>query len=209
MGSSLTRPERRRLAELEAAIERGLSTFVDVGRALLSIQREGLYRDTHGTWDAYCRERWGFGRTWAFRLVTGAGVAEDLEAARLPIGNLHESHARELAPLDPDGRREVWAAAAGGGDPTAERVRETREAYLTARALAALPADAQREVVEREERRVLAGAPREVGGEGRGERLAQIERLTARVRRLVLGLGPEAEGPLRWLDRFIEAVRAA
>lgn len=209
MGSTLTRPERRRLQELEAVIERGLSTFVDVGRALLAIQREGLYRDTHGTWDAYCRERWGFGRTWAFRLITGAEVAEDLEAARLPIGNLTESHTRELAPLDPDGRREVWAEAGADGDPTAERVRQAREEYLTARALAALPADAQRELIEAEERRVLAGAPREVGGEGRRERLAQIERLTARVRRLVAGLGPEAEGPLRWLDRFLETVRAA
>jgi len=58
----LSTSEERSLADLETIIERGLATFVEVGTALLDIRRDRLYRETHETFEAYCRERWGFGR---------------------------------------------------------------------------------------------------------------------------------------------------
>jgi len=50
----------RPLAECEAVIERGLATFVEVGAALLEIRGHRLYRETHATFEDYCRERWSF-----------------------------------------------------------------------------------------------------------------------------------------------------
>ena len=43
----LSVPERSRLAELEAVVEAGLQTFVDVGLALSEIRDGRLYRKTH------------------------------------------------------------------------------------------------------------------------------------------------------------------
>ena len=55
-----------------------------------------LYRDTHPTFEDYCRERWGMSRRYANRQIEAAGVAETLT----PIGAIpNEAQARELAPL--------------------------------------------------------------------------------------------------------------
>jgi len=58
------------LQEREEIIKRGRTTFLEVGRALLEIRNyrdEILYRDKYGTFEQYCRERWEFGRTYAYR----------------------------------------------------------------------------------------------------------------------------------------------
>ncbi len=60
---ALTSSEATRLAELEEQISSGLATFVAVGQALLEVRDRRLYRQTHATFEAYCRERWGIGRS--------------------------------------------------------------------------------------------------------------------------------------------------
>ena len=52
--------EAEKLARHEQVIERGLATFVEVGEALSEIRDARLYRESHTTFEAYCRERWGF-----------------------------------------------------------------------------------------------------------------------------------------------------
>lgn len=86
-----------RLAELEAVIAGGLQTFVDVGLALLEIRDSRLYRESHGTFDDYCRERWHISKTHANRQIEAAEVAGLLT----PIGVIptNEAQARELVPL--------------------------------------------------------------------------------------------------------------
>ena len=205
MTTQLSRPERSRLKELEAQIQAGIQIFFRVGKALLEIQATRLYRETHATWEAYCLDRWGIGKSQAYRLIQAAEVVEDLS----PIGGEppNERQARELVPLDADQRRRVWDEATAGGtqDTTATRLQE-----LTAKALASLPPEEQREAIELSELQILdrGREARQIGGGGARERLAQIERLTRRVRKLVGGLGPEAEGPLALLDRFMVAVAA-
>lgn len=54
-----------RLDELEAVIQRGFETFVEVGNALAEIRDNKLYRKWYGTFDEYCRERWGFKKGYA------------------------------------------------------------------------------------------------------------------------------------------------
>lgn len=97
----------RPLAELEAIIERGLSTFVEVGQALLEIRDSRIYRESHLTFQAYCEQRWGFSRFRAYRLMEAATIT-----AVLPIGHTpaNEAQARELTRLpEPEVVREVWA----------------------------------------------------------------------------------------------------
>jgi hypothetical protein len=118
--------ESDRLTSLEATIERGLTTFVDVGNALLEIRDSKLYRRTHDTFEAYCRERWQMSRVHAHRLIDAAEVVTNL----LPIGNIpSESVARPLASLKPVQQREVWTKAvktAPNGKVTAMHVAKVK-----------------------------------------------------------------------------------
>jgi DNA N-6-adenine-methyltransferase (Dam) len=117
--------EKTRLGELEAIVERGLASFVEVGNALLEIRDSQLYRESHSTFDSYCRERWGMERAHAYRQIQAAQVAQLVS----PIGDIPrtESQARELAPLldDPEMLRETWAEVVElHPAPTAADVRE-------------------------------------------------------------------------------------
>jgi hypothetical protein len=87
------------LAELEQVIERGLETFVEVGEALRRIRDERLYRESHKTFEAYCRERWGMSRQRAHQQIEAASIAGTLSTI-VDIPN--EAVARELAPLKDD-----------------------------------------------------------------------------------------------------------
>jgi N6-adenosine-specific RNA methylase IME4 len=121
-----------RLGELEATIAAGLATFLAVGQALLDIRTARLYRVAgYGDFDTYCRQRWGWDRTYAHRLQQAAQVA-----ALLPIGNTpaNEAQARELVPLlgAPDALTAVWAElrAAYGDTVTADVIRRAVRSWL-------------------------------------------------------------------------------
>lgn len=87
---------RSRLSKCEATIERGLSTFIDVGNAIREIRDERLYRDSYVTFEDYCRQRWEWGRSHAYRHIEAAETAEAVS----PMGDIgNERHARELSPL--------------------------------------------------------------------------------------------------------------
>jgi hypothetical protein len=125
-------PER--FDELERVIERGLGTFVEVGRALLEIQRRRLYRAAgYETFAEYVEKRWDLSSAHAYRQIEASKVVDILS----PIGEMplpaNEAQARELAPLvdDPDAVRAVWAETVQDGDGriTARLVRE----HVTAR----------------------------------------------------------------------------
>jgi phage N-6-adenine-methyltransferase len=120
-------PVPSRLGELEGVIERGLATFVDVGAALLEIRDSRLYRESHGTFEDYCRERWDFSRPRAYQLIQAAEVGTLVSTTvDTPISS--ERIARELAPLrdEPERLREAWETAVEqhGPAPTAKEVRE-------------------------------------------------------------------------------------
>jgi N6-adenosine-specific RNA methylase IME4 len=123
--SALEVAETTRLAELEAVVERGLATFVEVGRALLEIRDARLYRATHGTFNEYCRERWSFSRERGRQLIQAAQVVEALPTTvGIPA---NEAQARELAPLLPDETTlvETWRElkAEYGADLTASTIK--------------------------------------------------------------------------------------
>lgn len=128
LGQPLEIGEVSRLADLEAVIERGVQTFVEVGQALMEVRDARLYRLSHGTFEDYCRERWGWGRSHTYRLMDGAQVAHLVS----PTGDIerpNERQARELVPLmreAPEMVPEAWREAneRTGGHVTAVDVRE-------------------------------------------------------------------------------------
>lgn len=105
--NELTKIESSILAECEVVIERGLSSFIDVGNALLKIRDGNLYKADFATFEDYCRERWGMQRAHAYRLMDSAEVVKNLS----PIGDIipvNEAQARHLAQLDPEEQVEAW-----------------------------------------------------------------------------------------------------
>lgn len=106
---SLNMLEKSELAGYEAVIERGIGTFVEVGNALLSIRDKRLYRVEYGTFEDYCRERWGMGRTNADELIRASVVIENLTG--VPVIPNAVSQTRPLATLPPEQQREAWQRA--------------------------------------------------------------------------------------------------
>jgi len=66
----------QRLAELEKTIARGKKTFVEVGLALAEIRDLRLYRREYSGFEEYCREKWGWSRQHAYRLIEAAPIAK-------------------------------------------------------------------------------------------------------------------------------------
>lgn len=121
-------PVPSRLFELEDVIERGLATFVEVGQALIEIQTDRLYRETHDTFEFYCRDRWGFSRQTGYDLMQTARVVELVQEVGQDAPAPTRETARKLAPLrqEPEALREAWTTAVDkhGPTPTAAQVRE-------------------------------------------------------------------------------------
>lgn len=109
---SLNGNERAELIRHEEIIARARSAFMEAGKALTAIRDSRLYRETHATFEDYCRERWQFEKSQVYRLMDSAAVAANLAVEMSPIGEvlpINEAQARPLAKLDPEEQREVWA----------------------------------------------------------------------------------------------------
>lgn len=127
--------ERDLLAECERFIELGVRAFRLVGEALRTIRDSGkpsqrLYRETHQNFEDYCRDRWGLGKSQAYRLIDSSSVAATLETS--PIGGTFlasERQARELARLgdDKDKLTEVWQAVT---EDSAEQGKKITAAFI-------------------------------------------------------------------------------
>jgi hypothetical protein len=129
-------PATGRLAALEAVIERGLRTFIEVGEALLEIRDDRLYREQgFGTFEDYCRKRWDWGRNYVNKQIAAAEVVRNL-GTNVPKPQ-NEAQARELTRLSPDEQREV-AATIDFSNTSAAEIRG-KVAELTANGVAVEP----------------------------------------------------------------------
>jgi hypothetical protein len=114
VSDQLTIVEAGRLRALEAVVERGLQTFVEVGVALSEIRDRRLYRVTHATFQHYCRARWGFSRQRALQLIDAAEMTTTVVTAGLPAP-ANERQARVLVPAlraDEAAAIEAWRQCA-------------------------------------------------------------------------------------------------
>ena len=108
---ALSIAESKRLLELEKTIARGKKTFVEVGLALAEIRDLKLYKHEHNSFEVYCREKWGWTRQHAYRLIEAAPIAE----CNLQVTSLNQ--ARELAKAVPATRAGVVQTIVDAGKP--------------------------------------------------------------------------------------------
>ena len=95
---SLTIPEQSRLAPACEAyrIEVGhLTTFVDVGTALLEVRDSRLYRANYATFESYCADRWNMVASRARQLIAAANTVGNLSSVTT-VTPANERTAREL-----------------------------------------------------------------------------------------------------------------
>lgn len=121
--TALAPSEAAELAQHEAAIERGLQTFYEVGGALLAIREKRLYRASHASFEAYMRERWGMTKSRAIQLMGAAQVVENLGDTPIPA---NESQTRAMIGLSADEQRLAWQIVketAPAGNVTAAHVK--------------------------------------------------------------------------------------
>lgn len=127
------------LFELEAIIERGVQTFVEVGLALMEVRDRRLYREAgYATFEKYCVGRWGWKSSRSRQLIGAAYTAQVLSSGDESVTVVtpqNEAQARELTPLaksDPQAAREVWSEVVEESESnvtpiTAARIREKVE----------------------------------------------------------------------------------
>ncbi|MBW4456519.1 MAG: hypothetical protein KME55_29655 [Nostoc indistinguendum CM1-VF10] len=139
----LTEQEISDRLHLERQVEKA---FYLAGKALMQLRDRKLYRNTHKTFEEYCRERFGFERRYPYRLMESTVVVDNLmkmcpnrtqndlvvdtsaldssEGQVLPI---NEYQLRPLIGLEPEVQREAWqqsVEAAGGKVPSGRVVKD-------------------------------------------------------------------------------------
>lgn len=113
------------LLQCEETIRRGKATFIEVGNALCRIRDDRLYvQSGFGSFNQYCEEVWGWGKSYVSRVIQSADIAN-----KLPIGNSvdTESQARELAKVEPAKREAVLEKAKKSGRVTAKAIKEAAQ----------------------------------------------------------------------------------
>lgn len=107
----LSASELNELAAAESVIQRVVTSFREGGEALAKIRDQRLYRMTHKTFEAYCRDRWGFSKTQANRLIQAKATSDILVDSGVKPEEIKESTIRPLVGLSPSRVRNVWARA--------------------------------------------------------------------------------------------------
>ena len=120
--STLTEAERFERDALESIIAYGVMSFVEVGNALLTIAEKRLYRETHGSFEPYCREKWSMSARRAYQLCEASKVVASVNNCSQSVTT--ESQARELAKVEPEQREAVLSEAAANGKLTAKAIRK-------------------------------------------------------------------------------------
>jgi hypothetical protein len=112
-GNKLSAAERNKLSKYEETIQSHFESFRLAGEALLGIRDSRLYRETHPTFEDYCREKWEMSKTQANRLIAAAKVVENIStvAPREVTEHLTESVIRSLATLDPKEQKKAFKQA--------------------------------------------------------------------------------------------------
>nr|WP_225892740.1 hypothetical protein [Nostoc sphaeroides] len=73
--TELTQEEQSDRLHLERKVERA---FFEAGKALAELRDHRLYRSTHGTFEEYCRDRFGHSRRQSYLLMDAAVVFDNL-----------------------------------------------------------------------------------------------------------------------------------
>jgi hypothetical protein len=117
MTTALSKQQQSDLRACEQVIERGLSTFVQVGKALAKIRDERLYKTTHKSFERYCQERWEFSRQRASQLILAAEQSTDVDTFENESQAREARHAEKHHPTVADDSDDDDQDASGGAEP--------------------------------------------------------------------------------------------
>ena len=169
MALELTIIEKTELEELETIIKQSAGAFYRVGCALAKIRDSRLYRETHDTFEAYCKDMWEMGVRHVQRLMLSAKTIDNIETR--PIGRIpiNEAQARPLTKLaTAESQREAW-----------EMVVETApEGKITAKHIASVIKKIQNETIKED-----SG---EVGGETITDNIEEVKKESDKLFQLKL-----------------------
>jgi hypothetical protein len=126
---TLSSSDHERLQTLERTIEKGLPAFTAVGKALLQIREEKLYRLQYKSFEEYCRDRWALEHSHAYELMRSAEVSKNLETSAIAeVLPTREYQIRALTSLSPEQQIRAWTQAVAetgkGKAPTGDLVRK-------------------------------------------------------------------------------------
>ncbi len=130
------------LHQLEDLVERGLKAFYIAGVALRRIDNDGLWCETHDSFQGYCKDRFGLDPSYRKRLIVSSKTIDNLKQLA-PIGAsktkgsqiplpFNESQTRPLSKLPPEQQATAWHLALTLSDnkPTAKIVAEAVQQVL-------------------------------------------------------------------------------
>ena len=106
--NTLTSAEVAHLNKLEAIVQRGLNTDLELGNALAEISDASLYRATHQTFEAYLRDRWEIRRSPDDQLSQAAQIADPPSSHLEPPAPGTDPEPPAVAPVR--ARRRDWLA---------------------------------------------------------------------------------------------------
>lgn len=127
VGNKLSLRERADLGRLEAVVNDGMATFMEVGEAITQIRDRRLYRDDFATFEEYCSKKWNFTRGRAYQLITAYSVVKGMSSKKGTPPPSSEYQARALNQAEPEDRDAVWDRAVeecDGEPPPAEKIKE-------------------------------------------------------------------------------------
>ena len=110
MSDDLLPAARETFAELDAIVRAGIDTYIEVGRALMRIRDEQLYRLDYPTFAAYCRDVAGRSRAWAYKMMSGAAIHDAVLSTGVDIQTA--TAAQALAKFPAEHRPTIAQAAA-------------------------------------------------------------------------------------------------
>lgn len=126
----LSPQEERERHRLELRVERA---FYEAGVALRELRDKKLYRSTHRTFEAYCRDRFNYSRDTAYLKIAAAVVYENIQkflptnCRQIPMPmNEYQLRAIAKAELEPEIQASMWLQGveeAGGKSPSGRIVK--------------------------------------------------------------------------------------
>jgi hypothetical protein len=130
----LSTAEKKLRERLEDEVQ---SAFVVAGRALKQLLEKRLYRDTHSSFESYCRDKFNFSRDSAYLKIGASQVYQNI-ADKLSADSLLPSNENQLrylvkADLEPELQVEMWVDAVNKHPvkpPSGRVVKETIAEYL-------------------------------------------------------------------------------
>jgi hypothetical protein len=104
----LTPDEQTTLRECETDITENLQSFVTIGLRLQQIRDQRLYRETHESFEAYCREKLDIGRSHGNHLIRASEAAVTLQGTGSTLLPLTETQIRPITQFPPEHQPAVW-----------------------------------------------------------------------------------------------------